>query len=153
MISLILAIISPIVGVGWLIFVILYAHKTDDETTLALAIFSVLPIILFPIFLKDYLYDIEEYNVLVANILSIKQDNGVYGHFALGSGTVQDVQYYFYYYNTDKGIKLGKVKSDESYIIETDEYEPSVYKIKEKWEDAYFNIYVPYDTVVREFHL
>ena len=82
---------------------------------------------------------VEEYNILIANILSIKQDNSVNGHFILGTGSIQDVQYYFYYYNTDKGIKLDKVKSDKSYIIETDEYEPSIYKVKETGKELVVN--------------
>lgn len=97
-----------------------------------------------------------EYISKVADIVSISRDSEVSGHFTLGCGYIKETQYYFYYYPTDKGIKLGKVDADASYIVETDEYTPSIYKVKEYGtfnEDIYYNVYVPFGTVVTTYTL
>lgn len=88
------------------------------------------------------------------NIMSISREGVVEGHFSLGCGTIKDVQYYFYYYETTKGVLLGKVESEESYIIETSEYVPSIYEVKEKHTlNIYNKIYVPIGTIVTTYVL
>lgn len=95
-----------------------------------------------------------EYTKHVADIMSISRDSGVEGHFTLGSGSVKSVQYYFYYYETDKGVKLGKIGSDNTYIIETNEYSPSIYEVKESHTfQHYYNLYVPYGTIITTYAL
>jgi heme/copper-type cytochrome/quinol oxidase subunit 2 len=90
----------------------------------------------------------------IVDIMSISRGSSVEGHFALGSGTIQEESYYFYYYETEKGIKLGKVPADNTYIIETDEFVPSIYEIKEaNTFFTYNNLYVPVGTVMTVYSL
>lgn len=90
----------------------------------------------------------------VVDIMSISRGSSVEGHFALGSGTIEEESYYFYYYETEKGIKLGKVPADNTYIIETDEFVPSIYEIKEaNTFFTYNNLYVPVGTVMTVYSL
>jgi hypothetical protein len=90
----------------------------------------------------------------IVDIMSISRGSSVEGHFALGSGTIQEESYYFYYYETEKGIKLGKVPADNTYIIETDEFVPSIYEIKEaNTFFTYNNLYVPIGTVITVYSL
>ena len=95
----------------------------------------------------------QEYNRCVTEIISISRESNVEGSFFIGSGSVREVNYYFYYYETDKGIKLGKTPADETYIVETNDFTPSLYDIKEKWHKAYYTLYVPENTVVTTFIL
>ena len=100
---------------------------------------------------------IKKYNAYrkhIADILSISRENGLEGSFVLGCGYVEDVQYYLYYHKTDKGIKLDKIESENSYIVETNKIKPSIYEVKEKCTmDVYYNIYVPVGTVVTSYVL
>lgn len=90
----------------------------------------------------------------VVDIMSISRGSSVEGHFALGSGTIEEESYYFYYYETEKGIKLGKVPADNTYIIETDKFVPSIYEIKEaNTFFTYNNLYVPIGTVMTVYSL
>lgn len=90
----------------------------------------------------------------IVDIMSISRGSSVEGHFALGSGTIEEESYYFYYYETEKGIKLGKVPADNTYIIETNEFVPSIYEIKEaNTFSTYNNLYVPIGTVMTVYSL
>lgn len=90
----------------------------------------------------------------VVDIMSISRGSSVEGHFALGSGTIEEESYYFYYYETEKGIKLGKVPADNTYIIETAEFVPSIYEVKEaNTFFTYNNLYVPIGTVMTVYSL
>ena len=112
-------------------------------------IFLIIGCSLYPIYNRGYI-------TKIADILSISRENEIEGHFTLGCGYVKEEQYYFYYYPTEKGIKLGKVKTEVSYIIETTEYTPSIYEIKEPKtfeNEIYYSIYVPVGTIVTNYVL
>lgn len=90
----------------------------------------------------------------IVDIMSINRGSSVEGHFSLGSGTIEETSYYFYYYETDRGIKLGKVEADDTYIIETSEFIPSIYEVKEANTFSTYNIlYVPVGTVMTVYNL
>ena len=90
----------------------------------------------------------------IVDIMSISRGSSVEGHFSLGSGTIEETSYYFYYYETDKGIKLGKVEADDTYIVETDEFIPSIYEVKEANTFSTYNtLYVPFGTVMTVYSL
>lgn len=90
----------------------------------------------------------------IVDIMSISRGSSVEGHFALGSGTIEEESYYFYYYETEKGIKLGKVPANNTYIIETDEFVPSIYEVKEANTFFTYNtLYVPVGTVMTVYSL
>lgn len=53
-----------------------------------------------------------------------------------------------------KGVKLGKIDSVNTYVIETNEYVPSIYKVKEYHTlNSYYNLYVPYGTIITTYIL
>lgn len=90
----------------------------------------------------------------IVDIMSISRGSSVEGHFTLGSGTIEETSYYFYYYETDKGIKLGKVEANDTYIVETDEFIPSIYEVKEANTFSTYNtLYVPFGTVMTVYSL
>jgi hypothetical protein len=101
-------------------------------------------------------------------IVSIKQDGETQGQmtmFIIGSGFINETQYYFFYEQQGKNrYKLNKVPTDNSIIIESDatpsykyfNYEPhqSCYdwilfcSVQDKYE-----IYVPFGTIIKDFKL
>ena len=90
----------------------------------------------------------------IVDIMSISRGSSVEGHFALGSGTIEEQSYYFYYYETEKGIKLGKIPADNTYIVETNEFVPSIYEVKAaNTFFTYNNLYVPVGTVMTVYSL
>lgn len=94
----------------------------------------------------------KEYNVCIAKIVSLERDNLVSGRFCLGSGVIEEKEYYFYYVQVKENTyKLNKLECANAYIVETDQYEPSIYKIKVKGELEYQNIYVPFGTMVVKY--
>ena len=126
-------------GQGWFILGIVLGFIAL-ASTIALGI-------QYPVYLSSY----EKH---VVDIMSISRGDGVTGSFCLGSGTVKDVQYYFYYYNTERGVSLGKVECDKSYIVENDQYNPSIYEIKEPNKNAsYYRVYVPTGTIITTYVL
>lgn len=92
----------------------------------------------------------QEWTHHVVDILSLDRDTGVYGRFTMGSGTVEDKPVYYYYYQVrENTYKLGKVNCNDCYLIETDERTPSIWEVKEKGKlEPYYNVYVPFGTVV-----
>lgn len=126
-------------GLGWLVFGIVIGCVALMSTIVASAN--------YPVYLSSY----EKH---VTDIMSVSRGDGVTGGFCLGSGTVKDVQYYFYYYSTEKGILLGKVECGKSYIVENDQYRPSIYEIKEPNRlDSYYRVYVPTGTIITTYVL
>ena len=93
------------------------------------------------------------YNNHKYNIVSLERDSSVEGRFCLGSGYIEGSQYYYFYTETSKGLHLEKLSHEYTFLVETDEYTPSVYDWKESncW-NHYFTIYCPVGTVVKEFH-
>ena len=96
----------------------------------------------------------EQYEKFICNILSIRNESGVEGSFCLGSGYVKDTQYYLYYHQTDKGIKMDKVEADKTYIIETNDRVPCIYEIKNRGDYySFYELYVPENTLILSYTL
>lgn len=151
---LVFSIGGPILFVVGILFLILY-KKNDSDFCLCIgvlgSIFSFLGCIVFiPTTISNYIEAKKEYASLVVNIVSLDRDTGVYGRFCLGTGTVEDKPIYYYYYKVKENTyKLGKINCKECFIVETEEYQPSIWKIKEYTRvDYYYNIYVPFGTVI-----
>lgn len=96
----------------------------------------------------------EQYEKFICNILSIRNESGVQGSFCLGTGYVKDTQYYLYYYQADKGIKMDKVEADKTYIIETNSRVPCIYEIKNRGDYySFYELYVPENTLILSYTL
>lgn len=99
--------------------------------------------------------------------VSINREKDVYGSFVLGSGTVETTNYYYFYYESVYGLKLSKVESMNTYIVETDDRRPEIVHVVKKYDDeAYIKlnngcvcdpiriiIYVPKGSIIRDYKL
>ena len=99
---------------------------------------------------------VSNYNTLVYEIHSLRTTSEVEGSgaffFTIGYGSVKETSYYVYYSKTDKGLHLDKIETSNTYIIETDEITPSLYRVKEKgFSEEYYNLYVPKNTIREEY--
>lgn len=99
------------------------------------------------------------------NIESIGNDKYMEGHSFLFSGSVDEIDYYFFYTSTEKGLVRKKLPVSKSYIIES-EVQPRVDEMYYRYDDqnrfwkvvddsyiSSYQIYVPKHTVIREFRL
>lgn len=100
------------------------------------------------------------------NIISIGNDKYIEGQSSLFSGTVNEVGYYFYYVNTDRGHTREKIEVDKTFIIETDSISPRIdgvyyyyddknrfWKVMDDLQPTYFQIYVPKEAIIKKFEL
>ncbi len=100
-----------------------------------------------------------EYHTLINEIVSLDRDSATNGHFSLGCGYIETKPVYYYYYKVaENTYTLGSLKKDDKgiYIVETDSYTPSIYKVKEANVDPskyYYNIYVPFGTVIVNYNV
>ena len=129
----------------------------DEDASLGMTmsgIFGVFALVLTIIGICHYPMYQTPSSTHIVDIMSISRGSSVEGHFALGSGTIEEESYYFYYYETEKGIKLGKIPADNTYIVETDKFVPSIYEVKEaNTFFTYNNLYVPIGTVMTVYSL
>lgn len=95
----------------------------------------------------------EKTEIVCDEIVSIEQDSETSGSFVLGTGTVDNNIVYYMYAKTDKGLILYDISASNNhvYIIETDEITPHVEIVKEKWKKEYYVIYVPENTIRKQF--
>ena len=96
-------------------------------------------------------------------IVSLSNGTETEGSFVLGNGTVNGVEYYYYFRHNGEGFVRGKIPVYNSVIIE-DEIEQPVIRVETthipEWADSwaeslkpepYNRIYVPHGTVVQQF--
>lgn len=56
-------------------------------------------------------------------IYSLNNDTEISGHFAFGSGMIQEEMYYYYYVKGDYGYKIKKLKAKDVEIVEREDEE------------------------------
>lgn len=143
---------------------------TDDEFPWFLHWFSgiicslLLTIIIFPC-VRWMDSNSTEYYSRKCNITSIKNNDEVGGHFALGCGNIEQTEYYYYYYKSVEGYVRGKKPVDKTFIVEDGSDKPHIevymthYESKSglfKYideEDEKYKIIVPKGTVVNRFEV
>lgn len=143
-----------------------YINLIGMSTTLSLFLGWIGAMIVGGITLGIYSSNIEhrDYEKHYLYITSVNRGNDIEGDFFLGSGTIKEKSYYYFYYKSKYGYKLDKVDADNSYIVETDEGKPRITKVKTKYNQDHFIkityggfkryiIYVPKNTIVRDFKL
>lgn len=98
-----------------------------------------------------------QYENVVYKIKSLKSEVGASGRFFLGSGHIETQSYYFFYIQYDKGYRLEKITTSNTYInaLEESQYDaPVLTKKKNKGEWCnYYMIYIPQDYIVFEFSI
>lgn len=101
------------------------------------------------------------------NIASLKNDGVVSGNFTLGCGSIEQTEYYFYFYKTiNGGYARGKKPVNETIIVEDDSQRPHIEVLNvsftsrsgliKKYSDAQENDYkiiVPKGTILNKFQL
>ena len=96
-------------------------------------------------------YDYVQYE----NIYSIRStDDEIDGSFFLGSGYIDEKTYYVVFVEDEKGIKLNKYNTINTYIVEVDNGNYYVRCVKEKWSMSdYYILYVPVGTIIVEYRI
>lgn len=101
----------------------------------------------------------------ICYIQSIKNASNLNGSFFLGSGNIEEIEYYFYFYKTKEGFVRGKKQVSNTVIVENDSLKPQVQQLYNYYEsrsglfkpsessvEAY-KIVVPKGTVINKFEL
>lgn len=106
--------------------------------------------------LETHCYN-SQYEKVVYKIKSLKSEVGASGRFFLGSGHIEARAYYFFYVEYDKGYRIEKIPTSNTYItaLEESEYDAPIFtnkKNKGEWCD-YYMIYIPKDYIVFEFSI
>lgn len=98
---------------------------------------------------------IDEKIIETKDILSIKDNSSITGRWSLFSGKIEEIDYYFYWVETDKGNTREKVEADSVYIVEQDIEQPYYEKYEPicLWEDDYYIFYVPKNTIKYDYSL
>lgn len=108
---------------------------------------------------------IDEKIIETKNILSIKDNSSITGSWSLFSGKIEEIDYYFYWVETDKGNTREKVEADSVYIVEQDIEQPYYEKYESfcrtldnfettcLWEEDYYIFYVPKNTIKYDYSL
>ena len=95
-------------------------------------------------------------------IVSIRQDSQVIGNFFLGSGSIDSIEYYYFYFKSGDGYELGKQPIKNTVIIERNNVSPHIERIKDNWFSSSAiteiygksaKIYVPEGTILMNFNL
>lgn len=106
------------------------------------------------------------------NLRSLNDNIVTKGSFTLGTGQVDGISKYYYYYNvTNNTYKLEHVNTDDTVIIESDTTSPMIVKYKtivdndkmqwSNWlfnmtldiESVHYEIYVPKNTIISNYML
>lgn len=90
-----------------------------------------------------------EHRTNINYIESASMGSEVSGSFGLFAGTVDEVQFYFYYVEKGDGIILEKITAENTVIIETNQKEPQIHRIK--CENN--KLYVPPNTVMLDYNV
>ena len=166
-----LALILILLGLGIFVGIIAIVYKTiGDKIPDVLGGFLV-----FILFVIIFCSGLNIYNQYEESILELEENHEFYiyslgndkyinGDIGLFSGTIDEIDYYFFYVKYTNGMFREKLKLDKCYIVEGDYPRPEIkgvyrkFKDKDKfwkiWDDVtadYYKIYVPKGTIIRNF--
>lgn len=162
-----------IIWIFIIIRVIIFAFKAADEDTtigqsIFLSIILNIPVSMIYIILSYTLWvvipkkEIKEYTGKYIPIVSLERDSNIKGSFILGTGSIEEIDYYYMYNNLKNNTyKLFKLPCKEYIIRETDEVLPGIRKVKitktfwkfyliEEENEKIIN--VPKGTIIKEFN-
>ena len=100
----------------------------------------------------------------------MSNNSEVNGSFVIGSGSIEETEYYSYYTKRQKGFIRGKIEAENTYINEVgnltntglvtkykEENESRFGIFKKEWlidgNTDYYTIEVPKNTIIRQFQL
>jgi hypothetical protein len=89
-------------------------------------------------------------------IYSLKNINNTEGGFFLGSGAIEQVEYYYFFYKGKNGYVRGKLEVNRVSIQETTSRRPEIVEIERVYKndgfwDIHYIMYVPKHTIIKEF--
>lgn len=96
------------------------------------------------------------------HIYSLRNSNELSGSFVLGSGSIEETEYYYYFYKGKNGFVRDKMPVSQVSIQESDSIKPKIVSLEDvyskdtwvKWSDSpsdEYIMYVPKNTVVQKF--
>lgn len=115
-------------------------------------------------FLKDVTGAEYEHKVY---LYSLKNVDNTEGSFVLGSGSIETVEYYYYFYQGQYGYVRGSVPVRSTSIVETNDRQPELVEINRTFTDPTgtfvwqpmnsdprkYIMYVPENTILRKFEV
>lgn len=93
---------------------------------------------------------------------SLDVDKNIHGGFVLGSGEVNSINSYSFYYNAKYGKTIGSLPTYDSYIKQTNNRRPEIISVDKIYKSKYFTydadvvayvFYVPKNTIKRNFNV
>ncbi|MFW6046949.1 MAG: hypothetical protein ACOCP4_04090 [Candidatus Woesearchaeota archaeon] len=111
---------------------------------------------------------VEKYSEYMYNISSLHNNTEISGSFFIGSGSIDETEYYFTFVKIgDNTYKRKKFRTDDTYIIESNSGKPRVIKktanmklndyITPSWLTTItrpkYYMYVPEGTIIKDFRL
>lgn len=161
----------PTVLLFMLLFWFIFTEGECGRTHFVSKILNLIISIIFSWMLLDFVDD-DNINLYrehkIVNIISAKNSQEVSGSFVLGSGSIKEVEYYYYYFNTVSGYKRDKIEVSNTYVKEhnlktafivgLEEISISRFGIftNEYHENNHYEkhiIYVPKNSIIREFKI
>jgi hypothetical protein len=99
-------------------------------------------------------------------LLSLRNNDGVSGHFFLGSGSIQSEQYYFFHKKSGDGYQPGRVKADDNVLVHESEGQGGMAKVYTRkfvnkrhewyaacWPSEKYEFFIPNGSLQRDFVL
>jgi len=138
-----------IVGIVCLIYATREYFTWGNISKIALIIFGicVISIVSTIIHLKNISNEKVWEETWTTNIVALKDNSGVEGRLDgsifIVSGQINETPYYYCMESTSEGKHMIKIPSDNAYIVETDEKEPSIIKMTQKYIDKRYPFWIP----------
>ena len=129
-----------------------FKNKSEKIVFVSSSSISIFLFIFLLSFYSVYLVN-KTYENKIYDILSLSINSEVDGNFILGSGHIEEKQYYYFYYKTEYGAVLEKENIEYTYIIETNDIEPSLWHVKYKGLNWKTIIYVPENTITVSYDI
>ena len=99
-------------------------------------------------------------------LLSLRNVNGVSGHFFLGSGSIQSEQYYFFHKKSGDSYQPGTVRADNNVFVHESERQDGAAKVYERkfinqrhtwyalcWPSEKYEFFIPNGALKRSYKL
>ena len=164
-----LTLLLLVLGLGYFVGMIYIFNKIFPNVGEHLGIFLVIlhlgisiftPMITHQLYVEEIQYSVEKHEYYPKSLGNDKYMNGEFGLF---TGSINEVDYYFFYVEYSTGMMREKLRVSECYIVETNRKpeivgvykkykdEGRTFKIMDEHEPSFYRIYVPHNTIIKDF--